>query len=440
MSYQPVPIPSHIPEKLTITLWDFSWYTRTGPGEPFEDLDAAFLQSAERGYNTIRICAMPFLLFGTSHGGESASFGPLGGQYAQNVRWYDVKHRVTMNARDHLISLFEAAKRHGFFVIVSSWEYQQSSAFYGDASWFDELMAVDLSNRPAVLARCIADMVDFLASRDLADRIAFVELHNEVQFGFLANALPDGEVQPGFATGGLSNGMDPVLDLKERLTAGLDLFHDRHPGIAVTVNYAGVPAGVMRGIPENIDVAVFHPYVYGVLDEFTARFKLRDESRFSTAVVRPLLRSGAPDYVDWQPPAEDAWRKRATIVGKPEIYVHDWCDVEAVDRYLYERFQNHHYAMLTKLDLWIDVAADFAASRGIPLVFAEGWVGYTPLHSWYEEGPIGAEFCRIAARKSNEIDAWGYIVCSNAAPHHPMWGEAALQRQCNTIFTQGLEA
>ena len=60
--YAPRPVPTHVPEKLTITLWDFSWYVRTGPGEPFEDLDRAFAEAVDRGYNTIRICAMPYLL------------------------------------------------------------------------------------------------------------------------------------------------------------------------------------------------------------------------------------------------------------------------------------------------------------------------------------------------------------------------------------------
>src|SRR5437870_3250185 len=55
-------IPKHLPERLTITLWDFSWYTQAGPGEPFHDLDNAFAEATERGYNTVRICAMPFLL------------------------------------------------------------------------------------------------------------------------------------------------------------------------------------------------------------------------------------------------------------------------------------------------------------------------------------------------------------------------------------------
>jgi hypothetical protein len=50
-------LPASLPERLTITLWGFSWYVRTGPGEPFEDLDAAFAQAVERGCNTVRLAA-----------------------------------------------------------------------------------------------------------------------------------------------------------------------------------------------------------------------------------------------------------------------------------------------------------------------------------------------------------------------------------------------
>lgn len=53
----------NVPRKLTITMWDFSWYTMTQEGEPYSDLEARFKEAVERGYNTIRICAMPFMLF-----------------------------------------------------------------------------------------------------------------------------------------------------------------------------------------------------------------------------------------------------------------------------------------------------------------------------------------------------------------------------------------
>ena len=81
---------TRLPERLAMTLWDFSWYVRTGPGEPFEDLDAAFAKAVDLGYNAVRICAMPFLLFRSGLDTTELRLGPLGGGYAQRMRWYDV--------------------------------------------------------------------------------------------------------------------------------------------------------------------------------------------------------------------------------------------------------------------------------------------------------------------------------------------------------------
>ena len=90
--------------------------------------------------------------------------------------------------------------------------------------------------------------------------------------------------------------------------------------------------------------------------------------------------------------------------------------------------------MITKLRIWLAVARDWAEQHGVPLVFGEGWIGYTPRDGRFEEGPIGAEFCRLAVDESTRVQAWGTIVCSNAAPQHAMWSDIALQQQCNAAF------
>ena len=90
--------------------------------------------------------------------------------------------------------------------------------------------------------------------------------------------------------------------------------------------------------------------------------------------------------------------------------------------------------MITKLRIWLAVARDWAGQHGVPLVFGEGWIGYTPRDGRFEEGPIGAEFCRLAVDESTRVGAWGTIVCSNAAPQHAMWADVDLQRQCNAAF------
>jgi Sugar-binding cellulase-like len=405
--------------RMTVTLWDFTWYTRTGPDEPFEDLDEAFRQALERGYNTVRICAMPFLLFGSGLDTSGLTFRGLGGGYGQRMRWYDVPRESTIDGRAHLLELFRAARRHDCQVIVSSWEYQQSPCFLADDSWHRALTAVPPGQRVNALADALADLVDLLKTEGLDDRVAFVELHNEVQISKLA-------------TGSL-------LDLQQPLEEGIDRFHARHPGVLVTANYARVPVGEMRGLPRNADVAVFHPYVYGVLGELVDEFALRDNSRPfpQERAYAELLRPDAPPLAEWQPPPADRWRLEATLVRQREVYAHDWCDPVKWDRWLYARYGEHRRAMAEVLDLWIAAAADWAKERGIPLVFGEGWVGYTPLHTNFEEGPVGSEICERAVRASVSADAWGTVVCSNAAPHHPMWNDVELQQRLNREFLTG---
>ena len=422
----PTPLPDQLPEKLVISLWDFTWYTRTGPGEPFEDLDRAFAEAVERGYNTVRICAMPYLLFRSGLDTGRLRIDPLGGEFGQRVRWYDVRASTEIDGRAHLLALFEAARRHDCFVILSSWEYQQSPSFAGDRRWFDALMAIDPERRAEALADAQADLIDFLAAHGgLDDRVAFTELHNEVQAGRLADGLPADA--------------DRVVALRPRLERGIARFRERHPDRPVTVNYATVPVGSLRGIPAGADVAAFHPYVYGVLDELIDTYALRAPDRPfpQDAVHRDLLRPDAPDLADWLPPAEDRWRLDATIVQHRELYVHDWCDPRKWDAWLYDRYAIHRLAMEQRLVTWIDAAADWAAAAGVPLVFGEGWIGYTPRLGTFEEGPVGAAFCRRAIAESARVGARGAVVCSNAAPHHSMWSDIALQRDCAVALAGG---
>ncbi|BEL04431.1 hypothetical protein Q0Z83_026220 [Actinoplanes sichuanensis] len=420
-----MPVPDHLPSSLTISLWDFSWYTRTGPGEPFADLDTAFAEAVDRGYNTVRICAMPYLLFGSGLDTTALTFTGFGAGFGQGTRWYDLSASTTIDGREHLLSLFRAARRHDCHVILSSWEYQQSASFLSDDSWYRALSAVPPRHRIDALADALAGCVDLLTENGLDDRIAFVELHNEVQFGRLTEALAPGE--------------SAVLGLGPLLEAGIGRFKGRHPAQLCTANYAWVPVGEMRGLPRNADVAVFHPYVYGVLDALIDTFALRDATRPfpQDQVHEHLLLDGAPALEDWLPDPAQRWRIDATQISAREVYVHDWCDPDRWDRWLYDRYAHYRYGMARTLSTWIDVAADWAAAHDVPLVFGEGWVGYTPLRAGFEEGPVGTQICRDATGLARQAGAWGTVVCSNAAPHHPMWSDVALQAEINEAFTTG---
>ena len=153
-------IPSHLPQRLAITLWDFSWYTLAGQGEPYADLDAALDEAVERGYNAIRICAAPLLLFGglglddlaVDLEIEGLGRSPRGEVYGNGTRWYDVPGGFRLDLRARLFDLLRGARARGIVIILASWEYQQSPAFAADPRWFAAIDAVALDERYDLLA------------------------------------------------------------------------------------------------------------------------------------------------------------------------------------------------------------------------------------------------------------------------------------------------
>lgn len=419
-----------LPERMTISLWDFSWYTRTGPGEPFEDLDRAFEEATARNFNAIRICAAPVLLFGDHDIDTSAlTFTNFGGEYGQGIRWYDVAGPATLDLREQLVRLFEAAQRHDCHIILSSWEYQQSSSFLDDDRWYRMLMSVPAEERSAASAHALANMVDFLEERGLADRIAFVEVHNEVTYSFLLDDLD-----------GHASSDTTMQRLRQPLTDAVDILRERHPDIPATVSYARPPIGVMRLVPDNIQVAQFHVYVYGVLEEMIERLGMRmraGQTLDVDAAKRLVLRPGAPDPDEYGPTPDNEWRLDATWISPGYFYIHDWIDAEKFDRWMYRSYGAHQFEMDLRSELLLRTIADYADERSIPAVVGEGWLGYTPKGSEFEDGPIGRELDENSMGLARDLGFWGVIPSSNASPIHSFWKERDVISGLNRGFLHG---
>jgi hypothetical protein len=408
-------IPSHLPDRLTITLWDFSWYTQTATDEPFHDLDAAFDEAVERGYNTVRICAMPYLLFG-DHGLDSTQLriAGMGGSIGQRTRWYDVHGGAVINGREWLRQLFEAARRHDCYVILSSWEYQQSSAFSQTREWYDALVAVPPQERHRTMALAMADLVQYLKDSDLADRIAYAELHNEVDLSRLRDV-----------------GEDPYWGQRGQVSDAVDLMRTRHPDILATSCYGITPYLDMDAVPDNGQIAHFHVYVYGVLAALEEWAGVRvPPPEFPRAALQSLLREDAPDFEVYAKGAEQ-WRLEATGVSASMFYSYDCVDPVKWDRWLYENYGAYHIAMRQAIDNRLDAIAGWASKHDVPAVIGEGWVGYTPLLAEFEDGPVGQGIAEYAVEKCIEHGFWGTVLGSNSAPHHPGWRNVSWQRRWN---------
>ena len=411
-------VPAHLPHRLAITLWDFSWYTRAGAGEPFEQVDRAMAEAAERGYNAVRICAAPLLIAGglglddlaTDLPIEGLGVAPTGGYYGMRTRWYDAQGGYRIDVRGRLFELLAAARRHGLVVILASWEYQQSAAFAGDRRWFDAIDAVPLDRRYSMLAAAFDRLLDDIRAAGVADVIAFTELHNEVDFSIL----------PAIEHGGVD---------------AIEWLRTRHPAQLITASYGKPPHLAMHRVSPALGVAQFHVYSYGVLDALQRRIDIRSEGTegFPNADLRALLRADAPTFAEYGRPAE--WKLRATVITDQMVYGYDWIDPAAWDAWLDAHVDVYREVMLREIESRVIAIAEWARWRGVPAVIGEGWVGYTPRDGRFEEGPVGLELAEHGIRTALEHGVWGVVACSNAAPHHPMWADVAWQRRVNALVT-----
>ena len=413
------PVPEHLPARLAVCLWDFSWYTRAGAGEPYEDVGRAMAETVDRGFNAVRICAAPLLVAGGPGLDDLASdleveglgAAPTGGFYGQRTRWYDAPGGYRLDVRARLFELLSSARRHGVVVILASWEYQQSTAFAADPRWFEAIDAVPLERRYDVLAEAFGRLLDEIRAAGLIDVIAFTELHNEVDFSIL----------PPLEAGG---------------TVAMERLRTRHPDQLVTASYGKPPHLAMHRLPDGLDVAQFHVYSYGVLDALQRRIDIRSEGTegFPNPELRALLRPDAPSFPEYGRPKP--WKLDATVITDQMVYGYDWIDAGAWDAWLDAHYEEYREVMLREIESRVIAIAEWARWRGVPAVVGEGWVGYTPRDGWFEEGAAGLALAEHGIRTALEHGVWGVVAGSNAAPHHPMWREEDWMRRVNRTITE----
>lgn len=419
-----------LPRKLTITMWDFSWYTMTLPGEAYNDLAARFKEAVDRGYNTIRICAMPYMLF-TEEGKRSGrlKFGNLG-EVGQRTRWYNCRGGADLDGHAHLIELFRQAKAHGCYIMLSSWEYQQSPSFLAHPELRDQLAAIPPAERFMAIAKSMNQLIRFIKNEGYASQIVYAELHNEVEFGQLTAVGVERGIKET-DTPKLVEAMQPYIE------EAIDYLREQHPDILMTASYTLNEAYPKAYVARNMQVAHYHLYIKGVLNELMDAAGLNDEqTSFPNPFVQSLLREDAPPFEEWTLPAGQEWRMEGNPVGMKLIYLHDWADPDQWDFYLYDHFSAHKLAMLQKADFRFEEIHDWVRHSGIPIVIGEGYVGYTPLRAGFEEGPVGKFIAEYALRKGMSLGFWGMTLCSNCAPHHPFWNDVAWQLKWNRFILE----
>jgi hypothetical protein len=273
--------------------------------------------------------------------------------------------------------------------------------------------------------------VTFLKAHDLADRIAYVELHNEVD----QSRLVEGP-EAGVAT---------IVALKPLVEAAVATLRAAHPDVLVSASYAEPALERMDALAEGLDVAHFHVYELGVVRDLENALGMNevfqaqplasrdvDWSRpFPNDVSRAILRDDAPPFESWRLPAGDEWKLDATFLDLRSFYIHDWADRRRFDAWVREREPARREAMRAGVRSRLVAMADWARAHGIPAVVGEGWDGYPPQGSQLELEPAGRAHNEAGVELALDLGFWGVMLSSMFNPTAPEWADIEWQRAWN---------
>lgn len=404
-----------LPDKLCISSWIWSWITSATPGEPYDDLDRCMVELKERSFNAIRVEAglnWAFTLDGQPRG--EMEFGPWIPDYSWNASSANARGGGRLDVLQRLFSLFELAAKHDIRVILTSWEYQDSSWFVADPDIRRSILGVPVEDRFMHLAKQHDRLLTMLKERRLSESIAFVEVHNEPEHSEMSSG-PEG------------------VALHE---VAIRFLQERHPDILVSADFSSHDPSL---VPENAQVYDQHVYAgarwyFEDLYHKTVRDPAFDPANpRSLAVMDRILRS---DIVPW-----DVFMRSAQNIRE------HWRDVN----WLYENLDNDQWDewILERFDVWEERIRDDARSmfasdaaeaqkRSLPLVIDEGGFFCPPRLSRFEITPRGLAVLELFADLAIEHGYWGFMPGTYSGPEHIMWTDAAdWLAHVNTRFMSG---
>ncbi|HUU58933.1 MAG TPA: cellulase-like family protein [Phycisphaerae bacterium] len=404
-------IPDHLPDKLSIGMFIWNWVTMAAPGEPYDDLDEAVAGLPERGFNAVRVDAGLNWCFrpdGRPRG--EMEFGPWIAGYRDNLTSVNAVGGGRHDVLKRVVRLMELARRCGVYVILTSWEYQDSSWFVADPKIRAEVMAIPEPDRFMHLARQHDRLLRVLKDKGLDRNIAFVEVHNE----------PDASLFPQGAEG---------RKLHEEAIAFL---RDAHGDILVSGDYTTHEPSI---VPDNVQVYDQHLYVgvslyFNALYSQTVRHKDFDPANpRKLELLDRLLKDRIVPYEQFAGPAgniREFWR--------PIHWLYHNLDVARFDEWILQQYRRDQAAITDTAVKTMQADAQEAARRKLPAVCDEGGYFYPPLESKFELTQPGMGLFELMGDLAIRHDYWGFMPTTYCGPEHPLWQDIDWLRRINGRF------
>ncbi len=413
---QPEPgytLPGHLPKKLSIGMFIWNWIAMAAPGEPYHDLAKVVAGLPERGFNAVRVDAglnWCFRMDGQPRG--EMEFGPWIPGYRDNLTSVNVLGGGRYDVLKRVTRLMELAKQHGVYVILTSWEYQDSSWLVADPKIRAEVMAVPEDKRFMHMARQQDRLLRVLKDKGLERNIAFVEIHNEPD----ASHFPPG---------------DQSTRLHQEAIAFL---RDAHPDILVSGDFCSHNLSI---VPDNVQVYDQHTYVsdlyWPVLYTQTIWAKEFDPANpRKIKLLDRVLKAKIVPYAEFMKAAQNVrelWR------GVDWLYYN--LDNKRFDAWILEEYARREADMKQQATRTFAADALEAQRRKIPAVCDEGGYLYPPLGSKFELTEPGTSMFELQVDLAIKHGYWGMMPTTYCGAEHPIWDNIPWLRAINDRFQAG---
>ena len=156
---------SQLKNPVAIAMWDYSWILRHHRYGEFENWDKVLAELAERGYNAIRIDAMPQFVAANSAGKVEEEFRNV--KDGWNPSLWGNDYTMSFRPREALLEFLPKCEKYGIKVGLASWFMRHGTD------------RKDIFMEEGGLLRAWDETLAFLQSHNLLDNVIYVDLLNE---------------------------------------------------------------------------------------------------------------------------------------------------------------------------------------------------------------------------------------------------------------------
>lgn len=408
-----------MPDKLTIAFVLWALFDTAGKTAKYHDIDKMVREHVERGFNCIRIdcgAGLTHDLNGNPRG--EIDIDSCYGEYDNTLRQFGVYgDGGKCDVLSRLIALCESAKKHGVYLILSSWYYLHTFWCHpANDSICKELFDIPPHDRFMVFAKLHHYILTELEKRQLDDCVAFIEIFNEADgLRFVNGYGNENDLSEEEIYSFRQDHENAIAWLKERHSKMLFAFDSYSPWADA------------RQMPRNMDVYNFHGYyMWGIYDDV---LRNHPELLSGTATAEDVAatRSG-------RLPSTNDWYDRAAVYSNLDSQ-----KLPEFERLLEEQLQNNFDRYLSETDDYLQKALENVKPfPNVRIVFGEGvsYIGSKAL-VWEEKSEKYWSLVEKATRKFSEAGFWGSVVRTCCGPEDPCWDMCKEQlKRVNSVFLE----